>query len=764
MKKNLLSLLFVCFAFLLNAQVVDRYPNIQSPNENSAIIAWRTATAGVGTINWGTSPGSLTNTITESAAAQIHAITIQGLQPNSKYYYQASSGSFISSVEYFYTAKPDSIKQFDFLSYGDCGFNNSVQNTIGALMAAQTVDFGVVVGDVDQNVGNDYDTRFFQRYTSMLKHTCHFTAIGNHDVITNNTNYTDAFHLPHNNPANSEKYYSFTWGNAKFITIDGNSDYTAGSAQYVWLQNELKCNDREWTFVFFHQPPWTNGWDISYNIPLTPFYHYQGNVDMRTSIVPLFEQYHVDFVLNGHAHNYQRGIYNGVHYFICGGAGGATPDTHQSSNAPDIQLELDINNYMKWSVSGDTVRYFAYDLNGAKVDSQILIKTFTPYSATITTTNATCGGNNGTATITVLGPHNPYSFNWSNGSTAATASALSPGTYNITITDANGCTKQNSAVVQQTTALNLQPVKTDETCAGAHDGKIVLNVTGGTTPYNYSWANNIQPDSLGAGTYQVTVTDAGLCTAEQTITIATLGGNTKPVLTTNASVICKHDSLQINATSGFNTYTWNTGNTNASFYATAAGQYFVQATDSFGCVVTSDTLLLTADSVPHLQIAATTFNLSAQFDATASSTANYYWDFGNGQTFNGTTNHAAYVYPDSGTYQVTLITQYYCGADTAFVTVHVSDAVSGVVSLKGDGIKISIEPNPFSNQTKVLIDKTPGENFEAKIFSVEGKLIRNLGTTANNQLVIERGNLSAGNYFLLISNNHLKTTLKLMVE
>ena len=138
--------------------------------------------------------------------------------------------------------------------------------------------------------------------------------------------------------------------------------------------------------------------------------------------------------------------------------------------------------------------------------------------------------------------------------------------------------------------------------------------------------------------------------------------------------------------------------------------------------------------------------------------------FGNGQTFNGTTNHAAYVYPDSGTYQVTLITQYYCGADTALITVHVSDAVSGVVSLKGDGVKISIAPNPFGNQTKVLIDKTPGENFEAKIFSVEGKLIRDLGTTANNQLVIERGNLSAGNYFLLISNNYLKTTLKLMVE
>ena len=142
MQRIFLFVIITCSIVSSYSQVVDRYPNIQSPDETSAIIAWRTATATVGTVQWGTAFGSLTNTITESSSNQIHAITISGLQPNTKYFYTATSGTFQSSEEYFYTAKPDSVRQLDFLVYGDCGFNNSVQNTISGLMATQTVDIG----------------------------------------------------------------------------------------------------------------------------------------------------------------------------------------------------------------------------------------------------------------------------------------------------------------------------------------------------------------------------------------------------------------------------------------------------------------------------------------------------------------------------------------------------------------------------------------------------------------------------------------------
>lgn len=767
MRKLQLLLLFMIFATVTFAQVVDRYPNIQSPDETSVIIAWRTATASNGSVQWGTSAGSLTNTVTETGNNQIHAITISGLQANTQYFYKAVSGTFQSSVEHFYTAKKESQRQFDFLAYGDCGFNNTVQNTIGSLMAGQTVDMGVVAGDIDQNVGNDYDARFFQRYKDMLKHTCHFTAIGNHDVITNATNYTDAFHLPHNNPAASEKYYSFTWGNAKFITIDGNGSYTQGTAQYTWLENELKCNDREWTFVYFHQPPWSNGWDASYSIPFTPFYHYQGNTDMRTSIVPLFEQYDVDFVINGHTHNYERGIYNGVRYFITGGAGGATPDTHQSSNAPNIQLEMNINNYMKWSVKGDTVSYYTYDLSGNKVDSQRITKTFTTYADQFTSTPALCyGASNGTATASVVGPHSPYSLTWSNGATTSTVSGLAAGTYQITVTDVNGCTKQRSVAVSQNPALTVQTTLTDERCKGEKNGKVVLQTAGGTSPYQYTWGSGVNPDSLIAGTYTVTVTDANQCTATQTATIKTKGGNKHPHLSANnnQTIVCKGDSIRLTADAGYVSYTWNNAASSAVQYAHNGGLYFLTAIDSAGCSVRSDTLNLQTDSVPHLVISATVNQLDAQLQASQSGLTSYFWDFGNGDNATTTTPATSYTYADSGTYVVKLVTQHYCGKDTAIYTLVASKTTTGIAVLRTEMFELNLAPNPFSEVSTLLISPSPNEPSAIKLFGTDGRLIRDLGTVRGNSTVIKRENLAAGQYVLQVEQGQRTRSIMLIVE
>ena len=766
MKKIISSLLFLAVLYVGSAQVVDRYPLIQSPDENSVVIAWNNATAGIGSVKWGSSPGTLTNTVAEQSANQIHGVTISGLQPNTKYYYQAICGSFQSSVEYFYTAKPDSVRQMDFVVYGDCGFNNSQQDQISTLMATQTQDFGLVVGDVDQISGNNYDVNYFPHYKNMTKHTCHFTAIGNHDVITNNTNYTDAFILPHNNPANSELYYSFTWGNAKFIALDGNIAYTAGSAQYIWLQNELKCNDREWVFVFFHQPPWSNAWDVSYYIPFTPFYMYQGNTDMRTSIVPLFEQYHVDVVLNGHTHDYQRGALNGVKYFIAGGGGTSTPDTYTNNNSPNISFEQDLNNYMKFSINQDTARYYTYDLNGNKIDSGVFTKTFTPYNAALSTVNVACNGQQtGSALLHVTGPKSPYTYVWSTGSTTDSISQVTAGVYNVTITDNNGCVKTDSAIIQQTDPVVLQGVVNNASCPGTANGGISLTTTGGTIPYQVNWSTAVPLNSLSSGTYTVTATDANNCSTVQSFNVQNNGGNVRSSLSVqnNDSIICKFDSLRIDATPGFSSYSWSSGATTSSFYAHTGGSYYLQSTDSFGCIVNSDTLNLVTDSVPHLHIDDSTFNLSAFLTASQTGLGSYKWNLGNGFAVTDTSSHLIYVYADSGTYTVTLITQHHCGADTTYRTIYVANGVSGVLTISGD-VSISIAPNPFHNQTVATVDHAPVLSFHAFIYSINGKMVRDLGEHSGNNLTIDRNELAAGEYMLTVSSGNAKATLKLLVE
>lgn len=463
MRHFFFSFLFLSLAHISLAQAVDRYPYLQQPTETSVLVALKTSAASTATLDWGISPTNLSNTLSSATQAQKHDFTISGLQPNTQYYYQVSSSSgFTSAVEHFWTAKPKGTPDVSFLHYGDCGYNNSTQNGISALMEQEEVDFAVVAGDVDQGTGDNYDNVFFGVYKNMLAHDCHYTAIGNHDIIANNgADFFDAFYQPTNNPQGSEHYYTFTWGNAKFICLDSNMDYDPGSDQHDFMLEELRCNDHQWLFVFFHHPPWTNGWDPSYYVPFQQYYEYDGEDDMRTDLVPYFEQYGVDFVLNGHSHCYQRGSMNGVEYVISGGAGspvldGRTCNTFPSYNAcaPNISTELYINQYVRFDIDGDEATYVCIDPSGAVVDSVTLTKTWTNYSVTLTAVDASgASAQDGEATASATGPHPPYSYAWSSGDTTATAPNLNPGWYYVTITDGFGCERLDSVQVGLSTGM-----------------------------------------------------------------------------------------------------------------------------------------------------------------------------------------------------------------------------------------------------------------------------------------------------------------------
>ena len=154
------------FVFLLIrgsfAQVTDRYPNVQSPDEESVIIAWRTSTPSLGKLAFGTDSINMMDTVSSSIALQKHYFELTGLSDNTKYYYEAFSDSISYGVNHFYTAKDEFEEQLRFLFYADCGYDNTEQNAVSALMEQEEVDFGLVAGDVDQGIGDDYDAIFFK--------------------------------------------------------------------------------------------------------------------------------------------------------------------------------------------------------------------------------------------------------------------------------------------------------------------------------------------------------------------------------------------------------------------------------------------------------------------------------------------------------------------------------------------------------------------------------------------------------------------------
>ena len=581
--------LFICLfmAEIGFTQVVNRYPYIQRPSQTTATIAWRRANAGVGTLFIGNSSGTWTDSLSTTGPEQKPYFDLAGLQANTLYYYQcrtaAASDFFLSSIDSFYTAPVTNSDRFSFLAYGDCGYNNAPQNAVKNLMQLEKADFAIVTGDVDQGVGDNYDNVFFGVYKDLLKRQCHFTCIGNHDTYADNAaTYLDAFYLPSNNPANSERYYSFEWGDAKFVCMDANISYAPGSAQFNWMVNELRCNDKKWLIVFFHQPPWTNAWSGDYFIPFTPYFLYQGNTDMRTILVPEFERYDVDFVVNGHSHCYQRGALNGVQYLITGGAGASTLDQNTNSNAPNLSVEIYQNHFVRFDISGDTAKYVMISSMSQRMDSVMVIKPHQHYSQNIQHSDAGCFGySDAQISVQVSGPANrtPYSFRWSNGSTTANLSGLAAGNYNLTISDALGCQRFETVVIDEPAAL-VTSINSSSGNFVICDG-IPINLLASGNHDFYLWSNGATTETIQvstSGIYTVTASDVFGCSStpvSQTVLSEQLPDSTDISLTLNG--------LQLSVSNNGSAYhIWNFGDASPLSNQTApqhlyanAGQYNV---------------------------------------------------------------------------------------------------------------------------------------------------------------------------------------------
>lgn len=510
-------LLLSLLSELAVSQVVNRYPVVQRPNQTSATIAWRRANASSGKLYLGTAPGVWFDSVATTTATQKHHFDLAGLQPNIKYYYQVKStapnDTFVSAVEHFYTSPLDRASEISFLAYGDCGYNNTTQHTVKALMETEIVDFAIVTGDIDQGNGDDYDNVFFGVYKDMLKQDCHFTCIGNHDTYADNAaTYLDDFYLFSNNPANTERYYSFEWGNSKFICLDANLPYTTGSDQHDWMLDELKCNDKKWLIVFFHQPPWTNAWSLDYYVPFTPYFRYQGDEDMRTDLVPNFELYGVDFVVNGHSHCYQRGEMNGVQYLITGGAGSSSIDNNTNSNAPNISVEIYENHYVRFDINGDTAKYVMINDQNLRQDSVQVIKTYTPYQNTASVSPISCNqAADGSIALTTVGPKPPYTYYWSNGETTSTVNNLDTGMYTVEVISAVGCSRIDTFMLTNPPIPTTQ-IDTPQGTLICTNQSVPLSATGNHT--SYLWSTGETTASISANQaqqYMVTVYDAQGC-------------------------------------------------------------------------------------------------------------------------------------------------------------------------------------------------------------------------------------------------------------
>jgi hypothetical protein len=280
-----------------------------------------TSTSGSGTVHYGSTVGSYTDSVASININGIHTATITGLSAGQMlYYYIEADGDTVgqNDSDYSFKTAPNEDASFRLVAYGDTRNAPGAHSLVVGAIETYSPDIVIHTADITGDAQmEEYDPQFFQPAAPLLRHTPMFMSIGNHEYSPIR-NYYQLYDLPTNNPSGTEAYYSFDYGPAHFVCLNTEflpggheSDPNKAAAQEAWLHADLIANTKPWTVAYFHRPPFGSG-------------GHRGWESARAALVPIFEQYDVTIVFCGHNHLYDAYRVNGVYYITTGG-GGAPP-------------------------------------------------------------------------------------------------------------------------------------------------------------------------------------------------------------------------------------------------------------------------------------------------------------------------------------------------------------------------------------------------------------------------------------------------------
>lgn len=284
------------------AATLTRYPYVQNVGRDRVTIMWRTATPVAQTLAAGTGSNPAVAWQTEAAPTTDHEVTLTGLESGTTYNYRVfENGLSVLSDPEMYWFKTDPGRDegtFSFFVTGDVGAElpDGLQSVTGRMIRniVPMADFGILTGDIIYPDGESsaYDPQLMSLWKDFMCHTPLYPCLGNHDWhVDPDQNFAREWALP-----NNEHYYSFDYGNTHFIALDTADGFLYDEVnQVAWLEQDLAAVQHRttWIVVYFHHPVLTCT--------------YKGDIPEISSVLyPLFDQYNVDLVLNGHAHTYER--------------------------------------------------------------------------------------------------------------------------------------------------------------------------------------------------------------------------------------------------------------------------------------------------------------------------------------------------------------------------------------------------------------------------------------------------------------------------
>ncbi|MDF2435654.1 MAG: hypothetical protein K0Q95_30 [Bacteroidota bacterium] len=404
-----------------------------------------------------------------------------------------------------------------------------------------------------------------------------------------------------------------------------------------------------------------------------------------------------------------------------------------------------------------------------------------PVFTSVAANPTTCGGSNGTITLSGLSPNTVYNIGYLNGATIVgpgvmtsdatgniVITGLGQGSYSNITVNLSGCTSTDAGpyVITSPTPPNAPTATGAAYCPGAAIGAVTATGTGGT----FNWYDDAAltlllssnasytPSTLVTDTYYVTETVGG-CTSPATAVTITINsapfadaGNTQ-MIGCGISSVPLDGSLSASGASITYTWTTSTGSIISNGTSTAptvgsAGTYTITVADNTTGCVGIDSVVVTGSPSPVASFTADpttgTHPLTVNFTNSSQNANTYIWNFGDG--FGASTLDASDIYVTPGTYTVSLIASDNLSCpDTAYATIIVLDdytlVIPNIFTPNSDGI---------NDQFKVL--STGAESLKGTIYDRWGLKIYDWSNIAEgwDGRTSSGVEVSAGTYYYIL--------------
>ncbi|MCM3782170.1 phosphodiester glycosidase family protein [Neobacillus mesonae] len=304
---------------------------------------------------------------------RVHKATADGLKPGTAYVYRVGDGIEHYSEQGSFTTASETGNYTKFLVFGDSQASNLAGfeiwgRTLDAAAAEHSdSEFMVHLGDMVDNGFKEQEWNWwFSEAQEELMNTTAVTVVGNHEVTgtKQNGDFLAHFNHPKNGTDNQKgTNYSFDYKNIHISVL--NSEYDIDE-QKEWLKADLANTDKQWKFVFFHRGPYASIYDTE---------------NVRTAWTPVFDEYGVDLVMNGHDHIYLRthplknqeivDKREGTTYIIPGSTGPKFYDLTERY-FQDVVDDEKTQMFSSVEVDGDTLTVTTKTVDGRTVDTVIL--------------------------------------------------------------------------------------------------------------------------------------------------------------------------------------------------------------------------------------------------------------------------------------------------------------------------------------------------------------------------------------------------------